>query len=97
MPLPEERVEDFAELLKALASTARLKLVNILAGGEHTVTELCELTGLKQSLVSQQLRILKLNNIVEKRKEVPHTFYRLSNEHVREILICLRKCRSIKE
>jgi len=94
--LPNGDLEEFAELLKALASTARLKLVNTLAGGEYTVTELCKLTGLKQSLVSQQLKILRLNNIVASRKEVPHTYYRLNNDHILEMLGCLRRCRSKK-
>ena len=91
-PLPVSDVDRFAELLKALASSARLRIVNALAGGELTVTEICNLTGLKQSLVSQQLKILRLNGVVESRKKVPHTYYSLSDEHVVEMLNCLSRC-----
>jgi DNA-binding transcriptional ArsR family regulator len=91
-PLAGGEIERFAEVLKALASPARLRIVNILARGERTVTELCERSGLKQSLVSQQLKILRLNNIVSSRKVVPHTYYSLRERNVIRMLDCLSRC-----
>ena len=90
--LQETDIERYAELLKALANPARLRIVNILANGERSVTEICNLSGLKQSLVSQQLKILRLNDIVQCRKEVPHSFYSLKELNVVSMLSCLRKC-----
>ena len=90
--LRENDIERYAELLKALANPARLRIVNILARGERSVNEICQLSGLKQSLVSQQLKILRLNDIVQCRKEVPHSFYSLKELHVLEMLSCLSKC-----
>ena len=94
-PLTGSDIERFAEILKALASPARLRIVNILARGERTVTELCERSGLKQSLVSQQLKILRLNKIVSSRKEVPHTYYSLKERNVIRMLNCLSRCEGI--
>ena len=94
-PLAGNDIDRFAEVLKALASPARLRIVNILVRGERTVTELCERSGLKQSLVSQQLKILRLNNIVSSRKEVPHTYYRLKERNVIRMLDCLGRCEVI--
>jgi DNA-binding transcriptional ArsR family regulator len=94
-PLAGSDIDRFAEVLKALASPARLRIVNILARGERTVTELCERSGLKQSLVSQQLKILRLNNIVSSRKEVPHTYYSLKERNVIRMLNCLSRCEGI--
>ena len=91
-PLPKDGIERFAEILKALASPGRLRIVNLLARGERTVTGICEETGLKQSLVSQQLRILRLNGIVSRRKEMPMSYYRLSERNVAAMLSCLSKC-----
>lgn len=91
-PLPGDGIERFAEILKALASPARLRIVNLLSRGERTVTEICDETGLKQSLVSQQLRILRLNRIVSRRKEMPRSYYRLSERNVAAMLSCLSKC-----
>jgi DNA-binding transcriptional ArsR family regulator len=91
-PLGDIDIDRFAEVLKALANPARLRIVNILARGERTVTELCERSGLKQSLVSQQLKILRLNNIVSSRKEMPHTYYSLKERNVIRMLTCLSRC-----
>lgn len=95
-PLPETDIERFTEILKALANPARLRIVNILAGGERTVSELCALSGLKQSLVSQQLKILRLNNIVQFRKEVPRSYYSLRDPHVANVLQCLSRCGDLR-
>ena len=95
-PLPEADIERFTEILKALANPARLRLVNILSGGEHTVNELCEILGLKQSLVSQQLKILRLNNIVQYRKQMPHYYYSLKDKNVANMLHCLSRCGDFK-
>jgi len=94
-PLAGNDIDRFAEVLKALASPARLRIVNILARGERSVTELCERSGLKQSLVSQQLKILRLNNIVSSRKEVPHIYYSLKEKNVIRMLNCLSRCEGI--
>jgi DNA-binding transcriptional ArsR family regulator len=94
-PLAVSEIDRFADVLKALASPARLRIVNILARGERTVTELCERSGLKQSLVSQQLKILRLNNIVSSRKEVPHIYYSLKERNVIRMLDCLSMCERI--
>ena len=90
--LPESEIERYAELLKALANPARLRLVSILTQGEWTVSELCRISGLKQSLVSQQLKILRLNNIVQRRKEVSSSYYSLKEKNVISMLNCLGKC-----
>ena len=90
--LTESEIERYAELLKALANPARLRLVNILTQGEWTVNELCRISGLKQSLVSQQLKILRLNNIVKRRKEVSKSYYSLKEKNVVSMLNCLGKC-----
>ena len=94
-PLALNEIDRFADVLKALASPARLRIVNILTRGERTVTEICERSGLKQSLVSQQLKILRLNNIVSSRKEVPHIYYSLKERNVIRMLNCLSRCEGI--
>jgi DNA-binding transcriptional ArsR family regulator len=92
IPLSEKEIERFSEVLKSLANPARLRIVNALISGEWTVSEICEQTGLKQSLVSQQLKNLRLNNIVERRKDVPKVYYRLKERNVISMLKCLSRC-----
>jgi len=91
-PLRDDEIEKSAEILKALANPARLRLVNILVDGERTVSQLCEISGLKQSMVSQQLKNLRLNDIVDRRKEVSRVYYRLKEKNVVTMLNCLGRC-----
>jgi ArsR family transcriptional regulator len=91
-PLRESEIDRFSEILKALANPARLKLVNILVGGERTVSELCSMSGLKQSLVSQQLKNLRLNDIVSRRKEFSRVYYSIKEKNVKSMLNCLSRC-----
>jgi DNA-binding transcriptional ArsR family regulator len=85
-------IEMHAELLKALANPARLRIVNLLVGGEMTVSQICERAGLKQSLVSQQLKMLRLSGIVKCRKDVPHAYYSLKEWNIVDMLGCLSRC-----
>jgi DNA-binding transcriptional ArsR family regulator len=91
-PLREDEIEKSAEILKSLANPARLRLVNLLVGGERTVSQLCEMSGLKQSMVSQQLKNLRLNDIVERRKDISRVYYRLKEKNVVNMLNCLGRC-----
>jgi DNA-binding transcriptional ArsR family regulator len=91
-PIDDVDIDRYAELLKALANPARLRIVNLLVRGEMTVSQICERTGLKQSLVSQQLKILRLNDVVQCRREVPHAYYRLKELSVVDMLGCLNRC-----
>lgn len=91
-PIPDCEIERLAQVLKAMASPARLTLVNILTSGERNVSELCELSGLKQPMVSQQLRTLRLNRIVDRRKEINKSYYSIKEKNLLELLKCLSKC-----
>ncbi len=95
-PLAGSDIERLAETLKALGNPARLRIVNILSAGERTVSELCAETGLKQSLVSQQLKILRYSNIVRSRKDVPHIYYSLKERNVIGMLDCLSRCGALE-
>ncbi len=43
-------------------------------------------------MVSQQLKNLRLNDIVERRKEVSRVYYRLKEKNVVNMLNCLGRC-----
>ncbi len=91
-PLSETEIERLSELLRSLANPARLRIVNLLTEGECTVSDICLRTGLKQSLVSQQLKNLRLNNIVQRRRDVPRVYYSMKEMNVVSMLTCLGRC-----
>jgi ArsR family transcriptional regulator len=57
-----------AEFFRALANPVRIRILEALADGELSVGEIQQQLGLEQSLVSQQLSILRAKNIVAARK-----------------------------
>lgn len=75
-----------ASLFRAAGDVARLKLLDRLADGEWCVTELAEAAGVGLSTVSQQLRILRSERIVERRRSGKHTFYSLADRHVIDVI-----------
>ena len=81
-----------AEIIKLLGHPDRLKIVEVLEAGEHTVGELCELSGLEQAICSQHLRRLRGLEVVAARKDGQHVIYRLVEPKVPMILDCIRKC-----
>lgn len=70
-------------LLKALAHEGRLMILCHLARGERSVTELESLLGSRQAAVSQQLARLRLEGLVENRREGKTIYYRIGDERVR--------------
>ncbi len=54
--------------------------------GEHCVTEIAQELDERMTTVSERLRLLRADGLVRRRREGKHMYYRLSDEHVEEIL-----------
>lgn len=83
--LPVQAAFRLANLFKSLADPTRLRLVAQLVGGEQCVHELTEQLGISQSAVSHQLRLLHDRGIVGRRRDGRHIYYRLDDDHVRQL------------
>ena len=81
-----------AETIKLLGHPERLKIVEVLEGGEATVSELQERLQLRQAQVSQHLAKLRGRGIVASRRDGVHMHYRVVEPKVRHILDCIRTC-----
>jgi len=64
-------------LLKALAHESRLRLVALIADGEHSVQSLAQRLGLKEPTVSHHLRILREAGIATSRADGTTHYYSL--------------------
>lgn len=82
MPLSEVK----AELFKALAHPARVRVLEVLVDGERSVGELQPLVGIELSHLSQQLGVLRRAGFVTARKERSTVFYALRDPLVAELL-----------
>ncbi|SEW19475.1 ArsR family transcriptional regulator [Cognatiyoonia koreensis] len=72
--------------LKAISHEGRLMILCHLATGEKSVTELEELLSARQAAVSQQLGRLRLEGLVQPRREGKTIYYSLTDERSRRIL-----------
>jgi DNA-binding transcriptional ArsR family regulator len=76
--------------MRAFGTGSRLRLLWAMLGGEQTVEELVELTGLASSSASHQLRLLRHGRLVAVRRVGRHAYYRLHDHHVAELLQAIR-------
>ena len=84
--LSEADAERLAELMQALASPVRLRILSALRGGAITVTELTARLELGQTTVSNHLRVLRHLSLVAGDRRGRHIYYALDDEHVVELL-----------
>jgi ArsR family transcriptional regulator len=75
-----------AELFRALAHPARIRILELLSEGEYSVSELTDALGLEGSHVSQQLGVLRRANLVAGRKEATSVFYSLADRRIAKLL-----------
>jgi len=75
-----------AELFKALAHPARIRVLEVLSDGERSVGDLQPLVGLELSHLSQQLAVLRRAGLVTYRKEGSSVIYAVKDELVAELL-----------
>ncbi|GLC26899.1 ArsR/SmtB family transcription factor [Roseisolibacter agri] len=81
-PLSPATIALVAERFRALAEPARLHLMQALRGGERTVGELVEATGLNTANVSKHLLLLHGAGFVSRRKEGLYVYYGLADDDV---------------
>ncbi len=71
--------KNVARLFHALGQPARLKILMAIGGGEACVCHLEAALGMRQAYISQQLMALRLDDIVEIRREGRFIYYRLKD------------------
>jgi DNA-binding transcriptional ArsR family regulator len=73
------------EVLHTLGDPTRLRIVEILRGGEHAVNDIVESVDIDQSGVSRHLRILQEAGFVRVRPDGQKRFYSLCPEPFRDL------------
>ncbi|QYF91035.1 metalloregulator ArsR/SmtB family transcription factor [Arthrobacter sp. PAMC25284] len=85
-PMDGDFVELAVEVFAMLADATRVRLILALSEGEMSVNELAETVSKPQSAVSQHLAKMRLARMVSTRQEGTRVFYRLENEHARQLV-----------
>lgn len=75
-----------ASTFELLADPTRARILHALNLAEELcVCDLALLIGISQSALSHQLRLLRINRVVERRKAGRVVYYRLADEHIRHV------------
>ncbi|MBV1867732.1 MAG: metalloregulator ArsR/SmtB family transcription factor [Marinosulfonomonas sp.] len=75
-----------SNFLKAISHEGRLMILCHLATGEKSVTELEDLLSARQAAVSQQLSRLRLEGLVNPRRDGKLIYYSLADERATQVL-----------
>ena len=81
-----EELEVLAEFFRSFADPTRIRILNVLAGGEICVGDLANALEMTQSAVSHQLKVLRASRLIKSRRDGKQILYSLDDDHVHEIL-----------
>lgn len=85
LPHPDS-IMDLARLFKAFSEPLRVSILYCMTEGEICVHDISILLGVSQPRVSNQLRILRQENLVKTRKQSNQVFYSLDDAHIQSLL-----------
>ena len=80
-----------AELFKALAHPARIRILEVLTDGARSVGEMQPMVGIESSHLSQQLAVLRRAGVVTSRKEGAAVIYSLRDPDVARLLAVAKR------
>ncbi len=71
-----------SDICKTLASPKRIEILDVLKGGEKTVSELARRLGAAKANVSQHLALMRQKGILKGTRKGTNVYYRVSNPKV---------------
>ncbi|MFZ4641092.1 MAG: ArsR/SmtB family transcription factor [Nodosilinea sp.] len=97
--VPPEVVQQVAEYFDVLSEPMRLRILNVLRGGERCVQELVEATQTSQANVSKHLKVMMQVGILSRRTEGTSAYYSICDQLIFDLcsLVCDRIACRIEE
>lgn len=86
MKVMARKADEAAGLMRTLSHGARLKVLCELSGGERSVGELVETSGLSQSALSQHLARLREDGVVATRRQAQTIYYSVADPKVLRVV-----------
>jgi DNA-binding transcriptional ArsR family regulator len=83
---PADQFDLAVEVFRMLSDATRLRLLWALLDDEKAVNGLAEAVGKPAAGVSQHLAKLRMARLVRTRREANKVYYRIENEHVRQLV-----------
>ena len=80
-----------AECLKTIAHPHRLRMIQLMLSGRHTVGELAEACEIPSHMASEHLRLMKRCGLLDGEREGRRTFYRVIEPQLEGVMACVEK------
>jgi ArsR family transcriptional regulator, zinc-responsive transcriptional repressor len=88
-PTDMKHLQEAAECLRALAHPVRLRMVQLMLQGEHTVGELARTCEIPSNMASEQLRMMQHCGFLSRRQEGRRIYYQVAEPSVEQIIKCI--------
>ena len=86
---PLEALEQAAECLRTIAHPHRLRIIQMLLRGRHTVGELAEACDLPSHMASEHLRLMQRCGLLTAERDGRKVYYRIAEPHLANIMACV--------
>jgi DNA-binding transcriptional ArsR family regulator len=90
MPIEINKISNIADLLKNFSNTNKLKILCFIWKDEKNVSDIIKNVKISQSLVSQILNKMRLELILESRKDWKEVFYKIKDYKILELIKSLK-------
>lgn len=84
--IPDEYITRLSSFFKAVGDKSRVQIIYALSIHEMCVNDLAAALDKSQSLISHQLKLLKLEGQVKPRRDGKNIYYSLDDQHVVDIM-----------
>ena len=75
-------VQALADTFRILGDPTRVRILDVLAGGELCVCDIAGLVGTSESAVSHQLRLMRGMRLVRPRRAGRQVYYSIDDQHI---------------
>jgi DNA-binding transcriptional ArsR family regulator len=86
-----DALAEAAECLRTLAHPCRLRIVQLLLAGEHTVGELAAACGIPSNVASEHLRLMQRCGFLTSRRQGRSVYYHVAEPHLKDIMRCIER------
>jgi ubiquinone/menaquinone biosynthesis C-methylase UbiE/DNA-binding transcriptional ArsR family regulator len=80
-------LDTIVDVLKTIAEPTRLRILNLLSGGDLTVSELTSILGQSQPRVSRHLKLMLDSRLIKRQQEGSWALFRLSRDAAGDVLV----------
>jgi ArsR family transcriptional regulator, zinc-responsive transcriptional repressor len=88
-PAEMKNLQAAAECLRTLAHPVRLRMVQLMLQGEHTVGDLAKTREISSHMASEQLRMMQHCGFLNRRQEGRRIYYQVIEPSLEQIIKCI--------